>query len=483
MNKKILIVDNDPGSAQVLKRYLSAHGHEIETASTGSKGVSAFKDVTPDLVMCDLRLGDMDGLEMIGKIQEADPAVPFMVMSDNSDVRVAVTIMKSGALDFFSKPLVLEEILEGVERYFTTNKMDGASGGKDKDSEREFIFSNSEHSKELMKQIDLVAQTNYSVIIYGESGVGKEAIAQTIHKKSNRANGPFVAMDCGAISRELAGSELFGHEKGSFTGALSTKIGHFELANGGTLFLDEIANLPYDVQSSLLRVIQERKVRHIGGNKEIPFDVRIIIASNENLEESCKKGKFREDLYHRFNEFHISIHPLRERKEDIMFYADYFLKKTNTELQKRLTGFDEEVKDLFFRNAWFGNLRELKNIIRRAVLLSDGNLIQAQALPYNFAANPLGGNFAGEFTEFGAGALMMDKPNAGFMKNDEIRDLKKVALEAECELIQKVLRQTNYNKSKAAKMLKVNRKTLYNKIRSYNLDKAMEKATMEKVNN
>jgi two-component system response regulator HydG len=297
---------------------------------------------------------------------------------------------------------------------------------------------------------------------------------------------PFVAMDCGAISRELAGSELFGHEKGSFTGAWQQKIGHFELANGGTIFLDEIANLPYDVQSSLLRVIQERKLKRIGGNKEIPFDVRIIIASNENLADAYKKGKFREDLYHRFNEFHITIPPLRERRSDIMFYANFFLQIANRELGKNLQGFEDDVISLFTNHSWYGNLREMKNIIRRAALLSDGRKIKIPNLPFDFAPySATATNISSMTTEIpqnvqkdslgeSASSTQVEQPVYAVAETTsttkELKpDLKSAALEAEYALILKVLKQVNFNKSKAAKILNVNRKTLYNKMKSLQL--------------
>jgi two-component system response regulator HydG len=276
--------------------------------------------------------------------------------------------------------------------------------------------------------------------------------------RSPRRDMPFVAMDCGAISKDLAGSELFGHEKGSFTGALGTKIGHFELANGGTLFLDEVANLPYETQALLLRVIQERKMKRIGGVKEINLDVRLIVASNENLSESYRKGKFREDLFHRFNEFSINVPPLRERQDDIMTFADFFLKQTNGELGKNITGFSEDVVRYFTEYPWYGNLREMKNVVKRAALLTEGEKIEAKALPVEISNHskfifPDSKQFA-----YGESGNNNISPN-----------LKAVAHEAEHEMILKILKQVNFNKSKAAKLLNIDRKTLYNKMKTYNL--------------
>lgn len=473
MKKKILIIEDDPDMSQLLKRFLTTKGYDVETALNGTKGIASFQKSPADIVLCDFRLGDIDGVEVLKQIKEINHRVPFIIITGHSDIRMAVNVMKMGAMDYLTKPLIPEEMLQVIQR--AASLMDpGASVSTDESKpgnipvSGDYIFSNSDQSMALLKQVELVAPTNYSVIIYGESGVGKEAIAQTIHRKSKRANAPFIAMDCGAISKELAGSELFGHEKGAFTGALATKIGHFELANGGTIFLDEIANLPHDVQSSLLRVVQERKIKRIGGNKEIPFDVRIIIASNENLADCCKKGKFREDLFHRFNEFHITIQPLRERREDILFYAQFFLKMANKELDKDLEGFEDDVLNQFMNYSWFGNLREMKNIIRRAALLSNGKRIQASALPFDFS------NYAKVYEPAMAEALVSNA--AGDLsvstrdnKPDE-PNLKSAALEAEYELILKVLKQANFNKSKAAKILNVNRKTLYNKMKSFNME-------------
>ncbi len=313
--------------------------------------------------------------------------------------------------------------------------------------------------------------TNYSVIIYGESGSGKEAIANEIHRLSKRSSNPFVAIDCGALSKELAASELFGHEKGSFTGAIVQKTGSFEIANGGTIFLDEISNLPYDVQVSLLRVVQERKIRRVGGTKDIELDVRIIIASNERLWDQTKTGKFREDLYHRFNEFSIEVPPLRERKQDIMLFANHFLEQTNQELGKHVKGLTPEVEEIFRDYVWHGNLRELKNVIKRATLLSEGTMIEARSLPFEIS------NYSKlQFENAGTGPdsppstevptpLHTRKSNINFSETN----LKAAALDVEYELIIEALKKCNFNKTKAAKLLNIDRKTLYNKMMQYQL--------------
>ena len=469
MNPKILVIEDDFDISQLLKKFLSRHNLDVVTANNGKKGIEIFKQENPNLVLCDFRLGDVDGIHVLKEIKSVNHTVPVIIITGYSDVRVAVQAMRLGAHDYVTKPLFPDEILLTIKKALEGGSPERPSGNSSSQKTfkpQKFIFGKSVQSLSLMKQVELVAPTNYSVIIYGESGAGKEAVAQIIHQKSARSGQPFVAMDCGAISKELAGSELFGHEKGSFTGAMVTKIGHFELANGGTLFLDEVANLPYEVQTSLLRVVQEKKIRRIGSNKEINIDVRLIIASNENLNDAYRKGKFREDLFHRFNEFQLSVPSLRERTEDIMMYAEFFLQNSNEVLGKNITGFDAEVTELFHQYPWHGNLRELKNVIKRAALLSDGDRIKVQSLPFEIShftklsfpetAASVNGNEHGE--EMTAATNEPVRPN-----------LKAAAKEAEYETIIKVLKEVNFNKSKAAKILNIDRKTLYNKIKDFNV--------------
>jgi two-component system response regulator HydG len=485
---KILIIEDDFDMSQLLKRFLAKNGFEVHLAQNGKKGIVAFTENEPDIILCDLRLGDIEGTQVLREIKEINPTVPFIMMTGYSDIRTAVSILKMGAFDYLAKPLLPDEMLQTIKKALRNENSNIATDHQDSSIEEDkkvsarpaavrstgksqLVFGKSEQSKELLRQIELVAPTNYSIIIYGESGAGKEAIAQSIHRKSQRAKQPFVAMDCGAISKELAGSELFGHEKGSFTGAVASKIGLFELANGGTIFLDEVANLPYDIQVSLLRIVQERKIKRVGGLKEIPIDVRIIVASNENLMDAYKSGKFREDLYHRFNEFHLTVPALRERKDDIIMYARFFLDAVNAELQKSVRGFTPEVENLFINYAWYGNLRELKNVIRRATLLSNSDWIEVKTLPSEIV------NFRQEEQPVVASAS--DQPISTNLNIEPVvtniiakenPNLKSAALEAEYDVILKVLKDVNFNKSKAAKILNIDRKTLYNKIKAYNLD-------------
>lgn len=480
--KKILVIDDEVDICMLLKRFLTKKEFLVETAQSGRKGLQLLEDFEPDLVMTDFRLGDSTGTDLLVSIKSKTPHVPVLIITGYSDIKDAVSVMKLGAYDYITKPLFPEEILVTVKKALEDAEQqkvqNGRSAGgkvstgteegghKNKALKSQFkpgyVVGKGVLAQQLFRQIDLVAPTNYSVIIYGESGSGKEAIAHEIHNRSNRRNQAFVAMDCGAISKELAGSELFGHEKGSFTGALNTKLGHFEMANGGTLFLDEVANLSYEVQVALLRVVQERKMRRIGGTKEIELDVRIIVASNEKLFEAAKKKKFREDLYYRFNEFTIDLPPLRERKDDLMLFAEAFLTETNSELGKNVTGFSREVIKDFMNYGWPGNLRELKNVIKRATLLSDGAVIEEKALPFEIANYPKLAYLEPEPDEQEMVSQMDGEEN-------DAPNLKLAVNEAEYEMIMKVLKQVNFNKSKAARLLNIDRKTLYNKMRQLDM--------------
>lgn len=487
---KILVIDDDNDMCLLLNRFLTRHGHEVTGLNSGKAAIDWMIKNQPDLVLCDFRLDDMNGAEILGKINDTYPGTPVIIITGYSDVKDAVEVMKLGAYDYVTKPLFPDEILLTIKKALSDEQKETpakpaaaarpavsasspSSNGKLKtlSSNDQYIMGDSAEFANIMKQIDLVAPTNYSVIIYGESGSGKEAIAQQIHSKSKRAGKPFVAIDCGALSKELAGSELFGHEKGSFTGALNQKIGSFEIANEGTIFLDEIANLSYDIQISLLRVVQERKMRRVGGNKDIELDVRIIIASNEKLWDSARSGKFREDLYHRFNEFSIEVPPLRDRKGDIMLFSNHFLHLTNAELEKNVKGFTKEVEDIFLRYVWYGNLRELKNVVKRATLLTDGDYVEVKSLPFEivnfhrlqFDAPALGNAQPLRMPEPLSQETTPSEPITVSYENK----LKSANLDAEYEVILEALKQANFNKSKAAKLLNIDRKTLYNKMKQF----------------
>ncbi len=468
---KILIIDDDTDICQLLDRFLKRKGHDTNYVTSGKKALTYLKENEVDIAFCDFRLPDTDGKELLISIKELNPKTQVIIITGYSDVKTAVDVIKNGAFDYITKPLLPEEVLMLVDKAIAqkNSKAEQAENADSTDSKvdstpnkrhvvsdpNKLVIGKSKESDKLHNQIKLVAPTNYSVIIYGESGTGKESVAYSIHTQSSRKDKPFIAVDCGSLTKELAGSELFGHEKGSFTGALQTKIGQFELANGGTIFLDEIGNLTYDIQVSLLRVIQERKIRRIGSQKETNIDVRIIVASNEKLSEVTAKGKFREDLYHRFNEFSIDLPPLRERGEDIMLFADFFLKNSNAELNKNIQGFVPEVEKIFLDYNWPGNLREMNNIIKRAALLTNKDVITLETLPQEII-------FQSKFN------LAEDNKEHSVSSKD-MPDLKSAALHAEYEKIHEVLRKVNFNKSKAAIILNIDRKTLYNKMKTFNL--------------
>ena len=484
MKKRILIIDDDMDMCMLLSKYLTRNGYDAETAHSGAKGIAKFKEDNFDIVICDFRLGDRDGKEVLREVKAINPSVIVLIITGYSDIKTAVDVIKMGAYDYITKPLIPDEVLNvlnnaldlpvGEPASFVTGLSRKPTGQKTSIDRKdvingEFLVGEAGTTKDLYKQIEIVAPTNYSIILYGESGTGKEVIAKTIHSLSDRADKPFIAMDCGTLSKELSGSELFGHVKGAFTGALTDKEGHFELANGGTLFLDEVANLTYEIQASLLRVIQERKFKRVGGNKEMPVDVRIIVASNENLQESYRKGKFREDLYHRFNEFSINLPPLRDRKKDIPLFGEFFLEKAKNELSRDIEGFEDDVMSMFINYSWPGNLREFRNVVRRAVLLTQTGKVNAKTLPWEItnhtssagAAPPA---FAHRHEEE-QHMTMPVTPEPVFGK--KAYDLKDAAAKAEYEAIMNVLKQVNYNKTKAAEILKIDRKTLYNKIKSF----------------
>ncbi len=468
--KKILIIDDDLDMCVLLSSFLNKKGYEAATAHNAAKGLAKFNEERFDIVLCDFRLGDKDGKDVLLKIKDIRPATVVIIITGYSDIKIAVDVIKHGAFDYITKPLIPDEVLNVIEKAANapvseTERSESAAVLKPENAvarevhvNEDYLMGEDESILKVFNQVGIVANTNYSVILYGESGTGKEVIAKTIHENSPRRNAPFIAMDCGTLSKELAGSELFGHVKGAFTGAVTDKVGHFELANGGTLFLDEVANLSREVQASLLRVIQERKFKRIGGTKENDVDVRIIVASNENLQEAYQKGKFREDLYHRFNEFSIKLPPLRERNNDILLFADFFLQKTNRELSKNLEGYEDEVKEIFMHYLWPGNLRELRNVVRRAALLTPRGLISKNVLPWEITQS------------------LAERKNDPANHADELRntsmdekgmDLKDAAAKAEYETIMSVLKEVNFNKTKAAEILKIDRKTLYNKIKIF----------------
>lgn len=462
--QRILLIDDDQDICVLLSKFLEKKGFEVYTANSGEAAVKLLRSQNVDLALCDYRLPDTNGIEMLRRIKVLQPNAAVIIITGYSDVRTAVQTFKYGAADYVTKPLYPDEILVTIQEAIAKNRKDQTENeevtngkpaqrsAKQSQASR-YIVGRSPQAETVQRYIELIAPSDMSVIIIGETGTGKEFVAQAIHQRSARAGHPFVAIDCGALPKELAGSELFGHMKGSFTGALADKQGSFEVANTGTLFLDEIGNLSYENQIKLLRVLQERKIKRIGSTRDIPIDVRIIAATNEDLYKAVREGRFREDLYHRLNEFKIELSPLRDRKDDIMMFAEHFLQKANETLNKNIRYFSPEVIEKITGYYWYGNLRELNNVIKRAVLLSSGEVVSMESLPHEIISpGPFNDRLDGEEVE-------MDTRNL----------LKSVSGHAERQAIIDVLEKTGFNKTKAAELLNIDRKTLYNKLKAYNI--------------
>lgn len=452
----ILIVEDDIAFGTMLQTWLRRKGFEVEKATSVGAAVKLLTETfgkEVDLVLSDLRLPDHDGLRLLAWMHEHDINAPFIVMTNYAEVQNAVLAMKSGAADYIAKPvqpdILLQKIKDAMEQNAqqasstiqnsTTQNAPTAHNSKFKTQSAKLtaprhIEGKSEASRQLYSYVELVAPTPMSVLILGASGTGKEYVAHRIHDLSARADRPFFALDCGAIPRDVAASEFFGHKKGAFTGADTDKRGAFEMANGGTLFLDEVGNLSYEVQVQLLRALQERRIRPVGGTQEIPIDIRLVCATNENLEEAVGEGRFREDLYHRINEFTIYMPKLSERGSDLFLFADLFIHHANEELNRTVEGFDSAAAELLASHSWPGNLRELNNVVKRAVLLTRGNKITTAELTQAM----------------------------GQIRTDNILQLHDE--DTERQRIITALQQTNGNKAKAARLLGIDRKTIYNKI-------------------
>ena len=451
--ERILIVEDDITYSLMLKSWLKRKGFEVETAGNIKDAQKILDNYQADLILSDLRLPDHDGICLLEWMNVKKKSIPLIIMTGYAEIQTAVQAMKLGAKDYVSKPVNPDELLKKITEALKpdiqqtqTSATTLKTGNTDNTSTRqEYLEGESDAAKELYHYVKLVAPTPMSVLISGASGTGKEYVAHRIHQLSKRADKPFVAIDCGAIPRELAASEFFGHIKGSFTGAINDKTGAFLEADGGTLFLDEIGNLNYETQIQLLRALQERKIKPIGSNREINIDIRLITATNENLEIAISNGSFREDLYHRINEFSIRMPQLKDRREDILHFANFFLDQANRELDKQIIGFDNEAARILIQYNWPGNLRQMKNIVRRATLLADKNYISASELKrelndINEPQSSVTGNFS--------------------LKNPG----------TERERILEALKQTGNNKSRAAQLLNIDRKTLYNKLKLYHIE-------------
>lgn len=433
----VLIVEDDITFSLMLTTWLGKKGFKVKALSSVSDAKRQIEADNYDLILSDLRLPDGDGISLLKWVKVKYPSLPLIMMTSYAEIQTAVQAIKLGASDYIAKPLNPEELLGKINEVVKAVPVPPVRQPEGNG----YIEGQSPAARQLFEHVRLVAPTDMSVLINGASGTGKEYIAQRIHEQSSRSKEPFIAVDCGAIPRDLAASEFFGHVKGSFTGAIENKIGAFVAAQGGTIFLDEIGNLTYEVQVQLLRALQERKVKPIGSNDEIAISVRLVSATNENLRSAIDKGEFREDLYHRINEFTIRIPDLKERKEDLLLFADNFLDQANSELQKDIIGFDNETIRVFQSYPWPGNLRQMKNVIKYATLLATGRYITCKELPEELTEAP----------------------------NKETRILLKDETH-ECDLIKRALQEAGNNKTRAAQLLGIDRKTLYNKLKLYNLE-------------
>ncbi len=447
MPSSILIVEDDLTYSLMLTTWLGKKGFQTHAVSSVADAKQQLSKSPVDLILSDLRLPDEDGMNLLKWLKEQGMDIPLIMMTGYAEIQTAVQAMKWGAADYIAKPINPEDLLRKIKELLKTPKEQAeapaakpsAAPSSQPIITNPYIEGKSQEARILYEHVRLVAPTDMAVLIQGSSGTGKEYIARRIHEQSTRKNAPFVAVDCGAIPKDLAASEFFGHIKGSFTGAINDKTGAFVAAQGGTLFLDEIGNLTYEVQVQLLRALQERKVRPIGSNKEIAINVRLVSATNENLRQAIEKGDFREDLYHRINEFTIRIPDLKERKDDLMLFANHFLDMANAELQKEIIGFDTDTIHIFQSYSWPGNLRQMKNVIRYATLLASGRYITRKELPEELTetSHPIPANI--------------------IQLKDENH---------EKELILKALAACGNNRTKASQLLGIDRKTLYNKMKS-----------------
>src|SRR5690554_6663046 len=462
----LLIIDDDVDICMLLKRFFERKGYHVRIAFKGYEGIEIVKKEAIDLVLTDFRLPDKDGFEIIEEIKAINDKLPIIVITGYSDVNQAVKVIRLGAYEYVTKPIFPEEIFMLVEDALKAKRKSKIEVAEDNavspsipkmaKTNDEFLVPSSPYSQGIQRLVDIISPTNMTVVITGESGTGKEVVARMIHNASKRKNGPFIPVDCGALPQELASSELFGHVKGAFTGATSDKKGSFEMANGGTLFLDEIGNLSYENQVKLLRVLQERVIRKVGSEKDMSVDVRIIVATNEDLKEAMYKGSFREDIYYRVNEFKIELNPLRKNKDELSEFVQFFLKKSNEELDKSVETVSEEAWKVLYDYPWPGNIRELKNTIKRAVLMAKSKIIKKDDLPQEIIHPDI------FYWNKNKGSNVKGKPTDSLL-------LKDVTAAAEKQAIIRVLSLSNNNKTKAAEVLGIDRKTLYNKLNAYGL--------------
>jgi len=463
----ILIIDDEVELCQSLSEMLKEEedGYKVSVANSGKKGLEKIKEEVPDLVLLDIKMPEMDGIETLEKIKAIDEDVLVIMLTAYQTVETAVKAMKLGAYDYISKPFNYEELKIIIKRALQIRDLSREVISLRHQLRDKFSFKNiigrSDKMKEVLYKIEKVVPTNTTVLIRGESGTGKELIAKTIYRYSPRKDKPFIAVDCAGLPESLIESELFGHTKGAFTGAIAKKIGKFELAQRGTLFLDEIGNLPVNIQVKLLRALQEREINRIGDKYPIKIDTRIIIATNTNLEEAMKRGTFREDLYYRINVFSIFLPSLREQKEDIPLLALHFLNKFNPILGKKVKDISERSMHLLVDYSWPGNVRELQNIIQQAIIMAE-DIILPEHLPFYIKENKVGVDFV---------STLVEKEKIGSTEDFSLKKIvNQLSQDTERGIILEVLKRTKGNKAETARLLKINYKTLYNKIKEYKIE-------------
>lgn len=447
-NLKVLVVDDDDAIRVSFEKFFAKAGHMAVIVENGAQALEKIKSRQFDLAFVDLRLPGISGIDLLKKIRMMNPRMDIVIITGYGTVETAVEAMKFGAYDYIQKPFSLETIryvLDKIlEKQAILQDVKTRRLKFDRDGQVETIIGESPRMIEVYELVQKVAPTDSTVLITGETGTGKELIARAIHFNSLRRNKPFLTMDCSSLVENLFESELFGHVKGSFTGAIATKHGSFELANGGTFFFDEIGNISLNIQAKILRAIQEREIRRVGSTETIKVDVRVIAATNKDLRQAVEEGTFREDLFYRISVIPIHLPPLRERKEDIIPLANYFLEKYNQRRLKALRGFSTAVKDIFIRYHWPGNVRELENVVERAVVIEDGDEVSITSLPSH---------------------LWFDG-NQKELTSPKIKSLE----ELEREHIIHALKATDGNRSKTARLLGIDRKTLYDKIKRYRIE-------------
>jgi DNA-binding NtrC family response regulator len=453
---RILLVDDEPEICWILSRALGEIGYDVATAESVQAAIAAFEAQAPEVVLLDLRLPDGDGLEVLRRIREVDEHAPVVMLTGHGTIESAVRAMKLGAFDYLIKPVHLEEVRVVIEKGLETRRLvaevQTLRAEMRQRSSPDDLVGGSHAMEELRRFIGRVAPYDVTILIRGESGSGKELVAHAIHGQSKRRRGPFIPLDCAALPETLVESELFGHERGAFTGATQRRLGRFELAHGGTLFLDEIGNLPVSTQMKLLRVLEDRAITRLGGRGQIGIDVRIVAATHVNFEEALREGRFREDLYHRLNEFTIHVPALRERSADLPELVDHFLRRIGEELGKPVSGVTPEALEALRAYPWPGNVRELRNALKRAAVLADGPIALAD-LPGEFRGRP---------------PLPVTAPAGGGPTT--LKDVVRHVVEtAERDLIVRTLERTRWNRAQAARLLGINYKTLYNKLKEYAL--------------